>query len=129
MKKKLSLRQQQKQFEDWANDQLKKLQVRLFLQDRFLEPIRYVDDLPHTADYECNHPYKTIQIQYGPKLANAWTKGRKRLIYETLVHEMMHAVSDGFYTKARARWVSESELADELEAMTELLTKIIVSHD
>ena len=125
---KKSLKQNQKEFEAYANKKLKTLQKKLLLEGHNLKPIKFVPCLEEVANYTLDYPYKDILIKYGPHLADAWLHKDKQNVDRTLTHEMCHVITDGLMRKAMDRFASEQEIRDQLEQANEHITTLVMKY-
>ncbi len=74
------------------------------------------------------YPYKDIvYIQYNDSAYNEWLKGTLSKYF--IVHEILHTLTDPLYCKAKQRFVSETEIEDEREILTDTLMTIIRAYD
>jgi len=116
-------KKKQKQFEDWANKELKRLQSVLKLDSYRLEKIKPSGDDASRCIYR--YPYREIHVEYSEKLLEDFFGGNKRYCIDVLVHELFHAVTDPFYSKAVSRYISKDDMEDEREHLVDHLTNIV----
>jgi len=110
-----------KQFEKKYLAYLHKVSKLLLLDSHHPITLTYHKYKNTWATYSPAYPYKSITIKYDASL-----KGESdEKIKDVLVHEMCHAISDELMTKAKARYISEDELMDAMEEMTDHLANII----
>lgn len=122
---KCNMAKTRKEFEIWANKELKKIQVILNLQSFKLLPI----EQGHSKDISTakfRFPYKDIQITYGESVFEEWKGGDKnKEAWDTLLHEMIHALTDPLYGVGHDRFVTPEQLENAREELTDNLTNII----
>ena len=77
---------------------------------------------------ECkfNYPYLDTTIFYSDMAMNDWKN--KKDITPFIVHEMCHVITDPLYAKANSRFVSENEILDERELLTDYISNIIIKN-
>tara|TARA_R100001086_G_C11848217_1_gene261014 strand:+ start:4309 stop:4686 length:378 start_codon:yes stop_codon:yes gene_type:complete len=114
-------KKQTKEFEDWVNKELAVIQDLLLLQAHKLMPVK-----PSKDNTKCiyRYPYKEIFIEYSQSFMNDWFEGERDYLRQVLIHEMYHAVTDAFYSKAVSRYIAQPDLEDEREALVEHLSNI-----
>lgn len=76
------------------------------------------------AECMCNFPYLNVTMNYGDKLIEKWKK--KDDIVPYILHEMCHVITDPLYCKAISRYVTENEINDERELLTDYICNILV---
>ncbi len=82
-----------------------------------------------TAHFQCkcNYPYLNATICYSEQSFKDWNSGIDQIPY--IVHEMCHLITDPFYCKANQRYVSENEILDERENLTDLICNIVIKNE
>lgn len=70
-----------------------------------------------------NYPYVDPTLYYKNEAYKDWTDGK--LLKDRILHEMVHVVTDPLFCKAGRRFISESELDDERERLTDTIAAII----
>ena len=118
------MKKEQKEFEEWANQQLRAIQKLLLLDSYRLEPIESHEDAKF-LESKYRYPYKEIVIRYGLDVNKYWPN-EKEYLYNALVHEMCHPITDPFYTKAITRHTTKDEVEDERERLTDYIANIIL---
>lgn len=117
----------QKQFEEWALKELKKLQ-KILLLDSF-EPLKLVfDSKEEKASAKCkfSFPYKTITIEYSKELYEDWKKKKYKDVIDVLTHEMCHPITDPLYDAGYAKFITKESLEDIRENTTDHIANIII---
>lgn len=79
-----------------------------------------------TTDYieiDCTYPYLNPKIYYSDKAIENFEKGEVES--HRILHELCHILTDPLYCKAITRFVSENEIKDERENLTDKITAII----
>lgn len=112
-----------KEFEKWANAELKRFQKILFTHDKNIEPIK-----PSNCDTSYSYvrfPYKEIRITYGNYVLQEWKAGRKDNASRVLLHEMIHPIIDPFMNYATERFTTKDCLTDQLEQVTDHFTNVV----
>lgn len=114
-----------KEFEIWANKQLKEIQNVLLLNDFRLMPISISKD-PNVSTSSFRYPYKEIIIRYAPEVYEDWENGNKDQAMSVLIHEMLHPLTDKIYAVAHDRFVTNTTLENERENLTDHIANIII---
>jgi len=112
-----------KEFEKWADAELKKFQKILLTGDRAIEPIK-----PSKCDTSYSYvrfPYKEIKITYGDSLFTEWKKGNKAYASKILLHESIHTLIDPLMHYAMERCVTKETLTDQMEQLTDHFTNVV----
>lgn len=117
-----------KEFEKWAKKNLAKLQSVLLLHDHVVS-FEYDGEMtsPTLMQHGFNYPYKTTAIYYGDTALKKWAAKEKEELYNCLIHELCHSVTDPLYAKATSRYVSRGEVEDERERLTDHIANILVN--
>lgn len=115
-----------KSLERWAKAEIDKYQDIILLQDHkiFFKYDKSVDD---GAIMECDprYPYKVLTIRYGKVALEEWKKPDHGELHDTIIHELVHAITEPLYRKAILRYTSDGEINDERERLTDHITNII----
>ena len=93
-----------KDLEKWALPILRKYQ-RILLLDDYLLKFRFSknvddDDIMHSL---VRFPYKDIIIEYGKEAKELWAKKDKNELKKTLIHELVHTLTNPLCEKAYSR--------------------------
>lgn len=110
----------EKQFEKWIRQQIDKYAIPLGIQ------INQIDIEKKNVEYleiTCTYPYLDPTIRYSQKAFDHWKEGI--LTSCRILHELCHIITDPLYCKAISRYVSENEIRDERERLTDTVTAII----
>ena len=119
-----------KQFEAWALPILKKYQAVLLLQDHTLD-LTYRKELVTEntlMEHGFNYPYKHIGIHYGNKAVEYFKNKNKKELYDCLIHELCHSVTDPLYNVAYERFLTRDALTNERERLTDHIANIIIKN-
>jgi len=110
-----------KDFKTWIEEQIEYYKPYL---DLTLQNIDVKKD--EDADYlsiTCRYPYQEPRIFYTEKAEQDWKKGS--LKKEQILHELLHHITDPLYYKSRKRFITDSEIEDERERLTDTLMVIL----
>ena len=120
------MKKTKKDFEIWATKIAKIYMERFGLS---LMEVEFKNDNSISfLEVNCRYPYKDIiYIQYNDSAYNEWLKGTLSKYF--IVHEISHILTDPLYCKAKQRFVSETEIEDEREILTDTLMTIIRAYD
>jgi hypothetical protein len=72
---------------------------------------------------KCSYPYLDPVLYYTDKAIENWQKGN--LKKDRILHELCHIITDPLYSKSRLRFVSDTEIEDERERLTDIIAAII----
>lgn len=116
-----------KDFQKWGLAVAKKYQRLLLLDDHILN-FEYKKEISKAAAMQhlWRYPYKETQIQYSSYAIDLWKEKKKDDLKAIIIHELCHSLTDPLYGKATNRYVSEDEIADERERLTDHLANVIV---
>lgn len=117
-----------KEFEVWANKELKNIQKALLLEHFLLNPIEYKESKGSLAQSVTHYPYKEMTFSYSESLYKLWEEGDKKSALATLIHEVCHPLTDGLYCKGTNRYSTMDEIADERESLTDHIANILIKH-
>ena len=110
-----------KQFEEWIKKTIK--YYAKYLDINLLEiDIEYKEDIEF-LQITCSYPYAEPVIGYSNKAFEHWQDGILRK--DRILHELCHIITDPLYTKANRRYVSQDEILDERERLTDKICIII----
>lgn len=70
------------------------------------------------------YPYLDFTVLYSGKSFLDWAKGRDITHY--VVHELCHQLTDPLYSKATHRFVSQKEIENERELLTDVISNIVL---
>lgn len=118
----------EKQFEKWAMPFLKKAQKILLLEH--FHPITLRFDPKEKRPF-CNldYPYQCIKIAYTSELLEDWEKKKFTQVKATLLHEMVHPLTDPFYANGYDRFVTKDTIENEREKLTDHIANIILKNN
>lgn len=74
-------------------------------------------------EFKYTYPYVDSTIFFSNEAFNSWKKGD--LTKDLILHELVHSITDPFYTKASTRYTSKNEIEDERERLTDTVTSIV----
>lgn len=74
---------------------------------------------------QCRYPYLDPIIYWSEKSKKDW-KENEVLHEKRVVHEFCHLITDPLYSKAVARHVSEDEIKDERERLTDYIQRLLI---
>lgn len=116
-----------KELEKWAWPILKKYQSILLLDDYILK-FQYSKEVKEDEQMHSivRFPYKDIIIRYGDTAIKTWTKKEKEELRQTLIHELVHTLTNPLMEKAHYRFVTKDDLSDTNEHLTDHITNVIV---
>lgn len=82
-----------------------------------------------TALMECvfNYPYLNVTLKYSEECFEMWKNGKDVDPY--ILHEMCHPITDPLYSKACDRYASSTEILDERERLTDLISHIVLAFE
>lgn len=112
-----------KKFEEHVMKIIKKYSKVLLLDKYQIGLKAGVTDSKAIAQCQFRYPYLDNDILYSKGLVKMWED--KEDITPIIVHELCHIVTDPFYAKSLKRFITEDEILDEREALTDHLTNII----
>lgn len=106
---------------------LRQLAKILLVEDFSPITLKYgVQDKEASAECDNSHPYKTIHIKYSDDLLKDFKEGVD--VTATLVHEMCHPITDPLFNKATYRYVSQTEINEERERLTDHIANIVIKN-
>ena len=71
----------------------------------------------------CTYPYVDTKIKFSESSFEKWVNGR--LEKDIILHELLHILTDPLYSKALRRFIVQTDIEDERERLTDILTIII----
>jgi len=114
-----------KAFENYIHSVIQEFIPILLLQQYFFTVEKYKGEKAGLImECELRYPYLDATIRYSEK-AFDWWKNEKS-IKPYIVHELAHLITDPFYSKATQRFVSNYEIEDEREKLTDLISNIVL---
>ena len=119
----------QKQFEDFCNKTLEKLQKKLLLDSFNLQKIKYKKDMKARAECDFHYPYKEILVRYSDELYDDFIKNNIKDVKLTLIHEMCHVITDPMYSIACDRYITKQSIEDIRENTTDHLSNIFYKNN
>lgn len=114
----------EKKFEEYIKGISERFIPRLLLQNHTFSIKRGVTIEGSLFEAACNYPYLTVCIRYSEEAFQRWKK--KVDLTPPIVHELCHALTDPLYCKANSRYVTEREVLDERERLTDLIANIVL---
>lgn len=114
-----------KEFEAWANKELKKIQKLLLMDDFTIGKIKSSGHAT-TSTSEYRYPYKDVEIEYSDSLVTLWKRGEKKEAFAVLLHEMIHPITDKLYGVGYDRFASKSQIENEREQLTDHFTNVLM---
>lgn len=105
---------------------MKKIQKILFLDGH--HPFELEPSNTEASEFRFAYPYKMITVRYSSQLIEDWNKKKYELVKSVLIHEMCHAITDPFYSKAVERYAGKNEIEEERERLTDTIANIIAKH-
>lgn len=121
----MKIDKKRKEFEKWANSEMKKIQKMLLTEDFELQPIEQAKN-PDTSTCAYSYPYKEIDIRYSESIFDFWKDGDRRSAWSVLLHEMIHPITDKLYGVGYDRFASKSQIENEREQLTDHFTNVII---
>ena len=113
-----------KDFEKYLMKIIDKYIPRLLLQQFTFELKRGTENKESFMECVFNYPYLNVTIKYSEKSFDEWQGGKDMTPF--ILHEMCHPITDPIYAKATSRYVSENEIRDERERLTDLICNIVL---
>lgn len=110
-----------KDFKTWIEEQIEYYKPYL---DLTLQKIDVKKD--EDADFfsiSLRYPYQEPRIYYTEKAEDDWKKGD--FPKERVLHELLHHITDPLYVKAMKRFVTDTEIENERERLTDTLCVIL----
>jgi hypothetical protein len=98
-----------KEFEVWANKEMKKIQEILLMADFDVDKIQPAEH-PDTSTSQFCFPYKNVTIKYSESIFDFWKEGDKRSAWSVLLHEMIHPLTDKLYSVGTDRFISRGQI-------------------
>lgn len=95
----------------------------LFLQNFTFKLVYGCESKRAYAECKFVYPYLNAEIRYSDFfITELWGKGID--IEPYVVHEMCHLITDPLYSKAISRYVTDDEIRDEREKLTDYICNI-----
>lgn len=113
-----------KEFEDFAYSVIRQYTPILFLQKHTFKLIFKEDMKDAIMSCKFRYPYLDAHIGYTEKAVTDFKKGENMI--PVIIHEMVHVITDPLYGKATSRYVGHSEIEDERENLTDLISMIVL---
>lgn len=115
-----------KELEKYLNNELKRLQKVLLLNDFYLNDVEYRKDLEGYLETAFLYPYKIIEIRYSDLVIRDWKEGKRKFKHE-LIHELCHSITDPLYSVAWDRWVTKDQINNERERVTDNIANLVIN--
>ena len=113
-----------KDFKTYIFRVIKKYIPVLFLHRHTFELSDKVGDRDALFEFKFSYPYLNSAVYYSDAAFGRWTLGEDMQPF--IVHELCHAVTDPLYCKATSRYVSEKEIENERELLTDHICNIVL---
>lgn len=82
------------------------------------------------AESWVTYPYLSINLHYSQDMLDKWLKNKKDInIVYTVIHELIHTLTDPLYIKGNNRYISKDEINDERERLTDHMANIIIKNN
>ena len=121
------IKKTKKEFEIWATKIAKVYMERFGLSLMEVE-FNNNNDVEYLEVYNI-YPYQDIiRIKYSDNVYSDWVDNKEKVKYP-IIHEVLHILISPLHNKAMRRFVSEEEITDELEILTDKLMTIIKAYD
>lgn len=116
-----------KKLEEYIMKVIKKYSKILLLDKHTFEVKNKIEDKNSMMECVFNYPYLNVTLHYGDKLIESYNK--KEDIVPYIIHELCHPITDPLYSKAVSRYVSNYEILDEREKLTDYICNIVVKNN
>ena len=113
-----------KEFEAYIFRVVKKYVPVLFLNRHTFDLVDEVLKEDALFEFKFSYPYLNATIYYSDSSFNRWKAGEDMRPF--IVHELCHAITDPLYCKAISRYVSEGEITQERELLTDYICNIVL---
>lgn len=70
-----------------------------------------------------SYPYLYARIFYFERTIKHWEDGN--CLFNTIIHELCHMITDPLYGKATSRYASQQEIEDERERLTDYMANLV----
>lgn len=121
-------KQKQKEFEKWCRPKLEKIQKILLLEHFNLMEFEY-DSTSDSAYCKFSYPYNNIRIHYCDRDLLDFENKKYKEVMKTLVHEMIHPLTDPLYNLAIQRLITEKQVEAERERLTDHIANIVLKNN
>lgn len=120
-------RKTKEDFHNYILDIFDQYKDRLFL-GAFIVEVEQDNKKDQYFACKCCYPYLNATIYYNDEALNDFIQTKKDMkIY--IVHEFCHLITDPLYVKATNRYVSNNEIEDERERLTDTICNIILNQE
>ena len=118
-------KQNRKEYTEWLTSLWNKYKDTLGL-GLFLFELHEIKETLSSPLMECKvrYPYLEAHIGYSESSFKMWQDDKQKAQH-VFIHEMCHVVTDPFYVKAVARYLSEDCLEAERERLTDLIAVLV----
>ena len=113
-----------KDFEAYIFGVIKKYVPVLFLQRHTFELSGNIGNKGALFEFKFAYPYLNSTVCYSDGAFDRWTQREDMRPF--IVHELCHAITDPLYCKAISRCVSEGEISNERELLTDYICNIVL---
>lgn len=96
---------------------------KLFI-NQFTFELSYKDTKDFIFEIDCCYPYLNAKITYSDEAIKMFNDSKNLTPY--ILHELCHLLTDPLYYKANRRYVSENEILNERERLTEIICNIVL---
>lgn len=111
----------EKEYLEYITSVIKKWSPRLLLDSHI---IGIQKDNEYFLACKFRYPYMDVQILWSDKSFKDWCKDENQ--EHEIVHELCHVITDPLYAKAVTQWVSQQEVEDERERLTDRIAVILL---
>lgn len=115
-----------KKFTDWCLGECwriqKKIDITSYRVSIEIDPAKTNDD--YAFEITCHYPYQTATLKWKEETYEDWLKDKNKItVY--LLHEMIHILIEPFAQIAKQRYVTQVQINDADEELTDRLTNIL----
>lgn len=111
-----------KEYENWVEEMFEKYKGILFIE-KYQLWFKATED--NYLASKCHYPYLNITIMYSEKAVEKWKRDKYDAETE-IIHEFCHSITDPLYCKANSRYVSQDEITQERERLTDHISNIVI---
>jgi len=119
------MKKTKKDFEAYINAVIKKYKAKLLLHRHIIKA--KFDKATSFMAYGFSYPYLNSFVLYSDKAFEQWVSGENMKPY--IIHELCHAITDPLYAKAISRYITNRDIEDERENLTDAICNIVLSYD
>jgi hypothetical protein len=111
------------QAKKWIEQKAEKYKQTLFLSGYNLN-VEYKNTNDSIMRARPTFPYKEMCLEFGDEMINE-IRTNKKQAERIVLHEVVHTLTDPLYIKGTRRFISDQEIEDEREALTDKITMIL----